>query len=79
MEHTTANLTKVIAKEKVFDSNNASYVRAPCKTKEEINNNNNTPENQIIKTIIYIPLIYLGLMFVLLIILIASGGPVAHL
>jgi hypothetical protein len=73
VEHTTANLTKVIAKEKVFDSNNASYVRAPCKTKEEINNNN-TPENQIIKTIIYIPLICLGLMFVLPIILIASYG-----
>lgn len=73
VEHTTANLAKVIAKEKVFDSNNASYVRAPCKTKEEINNN--TPENQIIKTIIYIPLIYLGLMIVLLILLVASGGP----
>ena len=79
VEHTTAGLAKVLAqnneKKEVYDSYNQKYknVNAPCKTKEEIIN---THENQIIKTISYLPLIFLGF---IIIIFIASGGPVAHL
>ena len=79
VEHTTTGLAKVLAqnkeKKEVYDSYNQKYknVNAPCKTKEEIIN---THENQIIKTISYLPLIFLGF---IIIIFIASGGPVAHL
>jgi uncharacterized protein YfcZ (UPF0381/DUF406 family) len=75
VEHTTANLAKVLAqnkeKKEVYDSYNQKYkiVTAPCKTKEEIN----TPENQIIKTISYLPLIYAGILIIGLNILIRTS------
>jgi hypothetical protein len=79
VEHTTAGLAKVLAqnneKKEVYDSYNQKYknVTAPCQTKEEIIN---THENQIIKTISYLPLIFLGF---IIIIFIASGGSLFHL
>jgi len=55
VESTTANLSKVIAKEKVYDSYNASYVKAPCQTKEQVYNyRKNIQLNQLIKIIMVI-------------------------
>ena len=81
VEHTTTGLAKVLAqnkeKKEVYDSYNQKYknVNAPCKTKANIYNST-TSAYQINKTISYLPLIFLGF---IIIIFIASGGPVAHL